>query len=122
MKGIKHFFRRLATIVVVWQTGRIYRKAVRIADSRHIRERTRIYVIENPLDKRQLSAFNRQQFRAVKNLVRAGDPTYSVVLMKEGAYYYTPDAGENGAMDTQEKEARRFAFIRLALKRAKLLA
>ena len=121
MKRIKSFFRRLATIVVVWQTNRIYREAVKIADQRHEQERTRIYVIEDPFDRRQLSTFNRKQFRAVKNLIRAGDPTYSVVLMKEGAYYYTPDAGENGIMAPHEKEARRLALIRLALRRARLV-
>ena len=121
MKRIRNFFRRLATMVVTWQTNRIYDKAVRIADSRHEREHTRIYVVEDPLNPRSLAAFNRKQFRAVKELIRMGDPTYSVALMKEGAYYYTPDAGENGGLAPQEKEVRRLALIRLALKRAKLI-
>lgn len=121
MKRINDFFRRLAGMVVTYQANRIYRKAKKTADIRHEREHTMIYVALSPLDRRKLDTFNRKQFRAIKELMKRRDPRYSVVMMKDGAFYHTADRGENNGLTEKEQEARRLAFVRYNLQMAKLI-
>ena len=46
---------------------------------------------------------------------------YNMALLREGAWYYTPDRAEKDGLTPKEKEIRRLAFLREGLRRAKLL-
>lgn len=121
MKTIKDLFRRLAIVLVTWQSNRWYNKAVKVAEERHRLEKTRIYVAEDLLKENRLYTYDRKQFRRIKEIMKIRTSRYSVVLLKDGAYYYTADGGGNGKMSRADREARRLAFIRMNLIRARLI-
>lgn len=115
---MKKIFKRLAGYLVTAYANRIYRKAVKIADQRHEKENTMIYVISSYFDESRLVTYNRKQFRSTKEFLKMRQER--VASMKAGSWYHTGDAiGRNG-LSPQEKEARRLAFVRALLKKAKL--
>lgn len=115
---MKKFFRKLAGYVVTAYANRLYRKAVRIADKRHQEEKTMIYVIPSLFDPSRLVTCNRKEFRMVKEKLRIR--SQKVEHLKEGSYYYTPDAIGCNGIKPIDKEARRLAFVRLILRKARL--
>lgn len=116
----KNVFKKIASLVITLYANHVYRKAVRQADNRHVKERTRIYVIPNPFDYHGLATCNRRQFRKIKELTKNRDPRFSTTVMKSGAYYHTADGGGHGTMEPCDMESRRIAFIRETLRAAKL--
>jgi hypothetical protein len=48
-------------------------------------------------------------------------PKYYISNLKDGAWYYTADRGEQNGLTPEEKEIRRLAFVRHLLHRAKLI-
>lgn len=99
--------------------NRIYRKAVKQADRLHAERKERIYVASSIEDVRELVLYNRYKFRQIKNKLFI--PKYYISNLKDGAWYYTADRGEKNGLTPVEKEARRLAFVRHVLHRAKLL-
>ena len=116
---MKKFFRRLAGYIVTIYANRIYRKAVAEADKLHEARRERFYVASSIEDVRELVIYNRYKFRQMKN--RLFIPKYYISNLKDGAWYYTADRGEQNGLAPVEKEARRLAFVRHVLHRAKLI-
>lgn len=116
---MKKFFRSIAKYVVTLYANRIYRKAVKVADERHEKEKEMIYVASSMADVRELNTYNRRQFRYMKN--RLYIPKHYICNLKNGAWYHTADRGEKNGLSPQEKEIRRLAFVRHLLHRAKLL-
>ena len=116
---MKKFFRKLAACVVTIYANRIYRKAVKIADQRHEKEKEMIYVASSLSDVRVLTTYNRKQFREMKN--RLFIPKHHICHLKSGAWYHTADRGCIRGLSKMEKEARRLAFVRHVLDRAALL-
>ena len=116
---MKKFFRRLAGYIVTIYANRIYRKAVAEADKLHEARRERFYVASSIEDVRELIIYNRYKFRQMKN--RLFIPKYYISNLKDGAWYYTADRGEQNGLTPVEKEARRIAFVRHVLHRAKLI-
>lgn len=115
---MKKFFKRLAKYVVAAYAKRMYRKAVSIAEKRHKEEKTMIYVISSFIDPSQLVTCNRKEFREVKN--KLGLPKHPIEKLKAGSWYHTADGIERNGMKAIDKEARRIAFIRMVIGRAKL--
>lgn len=116
---MKKFFRKIARYVVTIYANRIYRNGVKIADKRHKEEKEMIYLASGMADVRELVTLNRRQFRYMKN--RLFIPRFYISNLKEGAWYHTADRGGQRGLTPQEKEARRLAFVRHVLHRAKLL-
>lgn len=116
---MRKFFRRIASFIVTIYANRIYRKAVEVADKRHEQEKEMIYVASSLADVRQLTTFNRKQFRIMKS--RLFIPKFYISELKGGAWYHTADRGGQRGLTPQEKEIRRLAFVRHVLHRAKLL-
>lgn len=116
---MKKFFKALAGYVVTAYANRLYRKAVKEADRRHKEEKEMIYVASSIADVRTLMTYNRRQFRLMKN--RLFIPKFYICNLKDGAWYYTADRGEAHGLTPKEKEARRLAFVKHVLHRAKLL-
>ncbi len=117
---INNPFKKLAGYIVTYQANRLYKKAVKFAVKRNKEEKTRIYVIEDPIHPRRLITLNRTQFRKIKRNLRIykGLPVSNI---KDGAFYYTPDAQGKDAMSQGEISLRRLGFTRMLLQRAKLL-
>lgn len=116
---MKKFFRKLAGYIVTYYANRIYRKAVKEADRVHAERKERIYVASSIEDVRELVIYNRYKFRKMKN--RLFIPKYYISNLKDGAWYYTADRGEQNGLTPEEKEIRRLAFVRHVLHRAKLI-
>lgn len=115
---MKNFFRRLAGYVVTAYANRLYKKAIKIADERHANEKTMIYVISSYHDPSTLVTYNRKQFRAAKEFLKLRSER--VESMKRGSWYHTADAIERNGLSPKDREARRLAFVRMVLQRAKL--
>lgn len=115
---MKKFFKRLAKYVVVAYAKRMYRKAVSMAEKRHDKEKTTIYVISSFTDPSQLVTCNRSEFRKMKQ--RLGIQKHYIQHLKSGSWYHTSDAIGNNSLPLKDQVARRIAFIRMVVKRAKL--
>lgn len=116
----RSIFRTIAALLVTTYAARIYDKARKTADKRHMKEKTTIYVIVDPMNIRGLATCSRKEFRRMNELLRRRTPSFSVSDMRRGAYYHTADAGESHAMPDIDIRARRIAFIREMLVRAGL--
>lgn len=115
---MKKIFKRLAGYVVTAYANRLYNKAVKMADDRHAQEKTTIYVISSYLDPKELVTYNREQFRRVKRLFKLREE--KIENLRAGSWYHTTDKGENNGLSDLDKEARRLAFVRMILQKAKL--
>lgn len=116
---MKRFFRKIAGYVVTAYANRLYRKAVKAAEQRHAKEKETIYVASSIEDVTVLTTYNRKQFRYIKS--RLFIPKYYISNLRSGAWYHTSDRGGNGGLSPTEKEARRLAFVRHVLYKARLL-
>lgn len=116
---MKKFFRKLAGYIVTIYANRIYRKAVKEAERVHAERGERIYVASSIEDVRELMIYNRQKFRQMKKKLFI--PRFYISNLKDGAWYYTADRSGSNGLSVTEKEARRLAFVRHVLHRAKLL-
>lgn len=115
---MKRFFRRLAGYVVTAYANRLYRKAAGIAEKRHREEKTMVYVMSSYTNPSHLLTCNRKEFRAMKERLHLYH--HHIVSLKKGCWYHTADAIERNGIEPVDMEARRLAFIRMALKRAGL--
>ena len=77
-----------------------------------------------------LKPLSRRGFRSLKHWAQGfyfgvdmkyWSKDYNMSVLREGAWYFTPDKAENNGLSAQEKEVRRLAFLREGLRRAKLL-
>ena len=116
---MKKFFRKLAGYLVTIYANRIYCKAVKEAERVHAERGERIYVASSIEDVRELVIYNRYKFRQMKK--RLFIPKFYISNLKDGAWYYTADRSGANGLGEAEKEARRLAFVRHVLYRAKLL-
>lgn len=116
---MKNFFRRIAGHLVTIYANRLYRKAVKEAEKVHAERKERIYVASSIEDVKELVIYNRYKFRQIKNKLMI--PKFYISNLKDGAWYYTADRSGSNGLSPEEKEARRLAFVRHVLHRAKLL-
>lgn len=128
MGKINEFRHRLAGKVVTYYYNRQYRKAVEEADRRHAEEHTTIYVIDHFIKGRLLSTIDRKEFRFIKHAAQKThrnmlfwSSQYSTDMLREQAWYHTPDGSESRGLSRAEIERRRLALIRAGLKKARLL-
>lgn len=127
---MKKFFRKIAGMLVTWYYGRIYRKAVKMADEQHEKDGDTYYVIDHLFKGQMLSVVNRRTFRMMKHdAQRWTNPNYemyyskdyNISLVKEGCWYRTADRSGNGALSARDIEVRRLALVRIGLVKAKLI-
>lgn len=115
---MKKIFEKLAKYVVTAYAKRMYRKAVDIAEKRHLEEKTMIYVLSSPFNPSQLITCSRKEFRAIKEKLKIRRKDNGVEQLKKGCWYHTTDAIDRNGMKPIDLKARRIAFIRMMLKRA----
>lgn len=116
---MKKYLRRLAGYFVTIYANWLYRKAVDEAERIHEVRGERIYVASSIEDVRNLVIINRARFRQMKQ--RLMIPKFYIENLRDGAWYYTADRGEQNALPLQEKEIRRLAFVKHVLHRAGLV-
>lgn len=128
MRKFNEFRHRLAGKVVTYYYNRQYRKAVEEADRRHAKEHTTIYVIDHFIKGQLLSTIDRKQFRFIKHAAQKThrnmlfwSSRYSTDMLREQAWYHTPDGSGSRRLSKAEIERRRLALIRAGLKKARLL-
>ena len=76
-----------------------------------------IFVISGLVNPSQLVCCSRKEFLAVKKKLRILD---NITSPKKGSWYHTADSIEKNALDPADREARKRAFVRMVLERAKL--
>ncbi len=119
---MRKFFRRLAGYVVTMYANHIYHKAVKEAEKVHAERKEMIYVASSISNVNELVLYNRYKFRQMKNKLDIPQGRkYFIDNLKDGAWYYTADRSEKNGLTPAQKEARRLAFVRHVLHRAKLL-
>lgn len=112
----------MAVYVVTAYANRIYRKAVKVADKRHEKEKEMIYVANGALNASVLRTYNRKEFRRAKRILHIYDnKQFNLSAMKKAAWYYTANRLEQDAMAARDKELRRLAFVKSLLVNAKLV-
>lgn len=118
---MKKLFRRLAILVVTIWANYIYKTAVAQADARYRREHTMIYVASKNFQPDYLTTYDRNRFKAEKEVFGYAARLLTLQTLKIGCYYHTPDKAGNQAMSERDKEVRRQFFIRERLHKAKLI-
>ena len=123
--GIISFFKSLRLraarfFVRLWAVYN-FKAAMRRADERYRRERTMIYVCEQPFKHNVLTTYNRNRFKLEKKAWGWNGMLLTLQSMKYGCYYHTPDKAGNQAMTKEDIELRREYFIRERLEAAGLL-
>ena len=130
---MKKFFKKIAAKLVTLYYRRMYRKGVEACDKLHAERKNAYYLIDWPdrNGKRVLKPLSRRGFRSLKHWAQGfyfgvdmkyWSKDYNMSVLREGAWYFTPDKAENNGLSAQEREVRRLAFLREGLRRAKLLA
>ena len=120
-KFIRRIFRRPAIAVVTIWANYTYKKIVKIADERHRREHTMIYVASQSFHPDMLTTYDRRRFKIEKSVYGWQARLLTLQSLKNGCYYHTPDKVGNQALSEKEKERRRKAFVKERLKLAKLI-
>lgn len=127
MNYFKKLARKWATRIVTYYYQRLYIKAVEAADARHAKEGETMYVIDHFIKGQTLSVINRREFRWIKHTMqkKSLDPRYwsadyGMKMLREQAWYHTPDRSGGNGLSAKQKEVRRIAFIRSGLKKARL--
>ena len=129
---MKKFFRKIAAMLVTAYYRRMYNNGVKMCDQLHAQKKYAYYLIDWPVKggKRILRPLNHRGFRNLKHWsqgfyygvdMKYWSKDYNMALLREGAWYYTPDRAEKDGLTPKEKEIRRLAFLREGLRRAKLL-
>ena len=129
---MKKLFRRFAAKLVTLYYRRMYRKGVEACDKLHAERKNAYYLIDWPdkNGKRVLKPLSRRGFRSLKHWAQSfyfgvdmkyWSKDYNMSVLREGAWYYTPDRSEKNGLTEKEKEVRRLAFLREGLRRAGLL-
>lgn len=129
---MRKFFRGFAARCVTWYYNRMYQKGAQACDKLHKEKGWAYYLIDWPdkNGKRVLKPLNRRGFRNLKHWsqsfyfgvdMKYWSKDYNMSVLREGAWYYTPDKAEKDGLTEKEKEVRRLAFLREGLRRANLL-
>lgn len=129
---MRKFFRKIAARLVTLYYRRMYTKGVKACDELHAQKKYAYYLIDWPTPNggRELRPLNRRGFRNLKHWAQGfyfgvdmkyWSKDYNMSVLREGAWYYTADRAEKDGLTPAEKEARRLAFFREGLRRAKLL-
>ena len=121
MKFLKKLFRKPAIFFVSLWAKHVYKQGVEAAEARHRREGCTIYLAANSFRPDHLVTYDREQFRAEKQVYGVAARLLSMNTLRRGCYYYTADKfGANG-LTRREAEIRRKAFIKERLHRARLI-
>lgn len=114
--------RKLAIYVVTAYARYLFRKAKEKADRMYESNHQMYYVASQVFSPNTLTIYDRQRFKRE----RACFGYYHIrlitlVSLKQGCYYHTPDKAGNQAMSEKDIDIRRRYFIHERLEKAKLI-
>lgn len=114
-------FKKLASFFVTAYANRVFRNAVKIADSWHEGTGKRYYVIFSPEGNDKLVTIDDNGFLAIRKAMGMTGKEYPIAKLKNTCWYYTPNISDKDRITDRELEVRRLAFVRDRIKKAKLL-
>lgn len=115
------FFKKVARRVVAIYANRIYRKAVKVANSWYEGTGKRYFVITDPLNESRLVALDTKGFLKLRHDLGISSKDCTVAFLKNTCWYYTPNEKGKDRIEPRELVRRRLAFVRDRLEAAKLL-
>lgn len=116
-----NIFKKLAVYVVTIYARHLYSKARRSADALYRKNHRMYYVASRTFHPDQLTIYDKYRFKMEKEVFGTAARLLTLVSLKHGCYYHTPDTAGNQAMTEREMEVARRFFIRERLQKAKLI-
>lgn len=116
-----NIFKKLAVYVVTAYARHLYKKARKSADALYKKHHRMYYVASRTFHPDELTIYDRYRFKAEKEVFGYAARLNTLVGLKHGCYYHTPDTAGNQAMTEREMEVARRFFIKERLQEAKLI-
>ena len=117
---MKKFFKKVAAFFVTAYANRIYKQAVTAAELRYDEEKDMIFVITDPSEPSRLMVMNLKQFLDLRHRFRIPSKELTIQTLKNRCWYHTKSKLGREALTEEDKTVRRLAFVREALRRAKV--
>lgn len=114
-------FKILAKFVVTLYARNLYRKARKKADSLYRKKPQMYYVASQVFRPDTLTIYDKARFKAEKKAFGRAAMLKTLIELKYGCYYHTPDTAGNQVMSKHEMEVARLFFIKERLRKAKLI-
>lgn len=114
-------FKKLAVYAVTAYARYLYRKARRTADEMYRKKPQMYYVASQVFHPDVLTIYNKERFKAEKYAFGRAAELRTLIELRNGCYYHTPDTAGNQAMSEHEMEVARRYFIKERLIKAKLI-
>lgn len=116
-----NIFKKLAKIVVTVYARHLYSKAKKRADEMYREKPQMYYVAQMVFHPDVLTIYDRLRFKIEKQAFGRAAILKTLIDLKYGCYYHTPDKAGNQAMTEKEMEVARLYFIKERLQKAKLI-
>lgn len=114
-------FKKLAKLVVTLYARNLYKKAKNKADALYKKEPQMYYVASQVFRPDTLTIYDKARFKTEKRVFGRAAELRTLIELKYGCYYHTPDKAGNQAMSEHDMEVARLYFIKERLKKAKLI-
>lgn len=116
-----NIFKKLAVVVVTAYANHLYRTARNKADAMYRKRPQMYYVASQVFRPDTLTIYDKARFKTEKHAFGRAAELCTLIQLKYGCYYHTPDTAGNQAMTQHEKEVARRYFIKERLAKAKLI-
>lgn len=116
-----NLFKKLAACVVKAYARLLYGQAKRNADQMYRQNPQMYYVASQVFKPNSLTIYDRKRFKSEKRVFGRAAILCTLIQLKNGCYYHTPDTAGNQAMTEKEMEVARLFFINERLQKAKLI-
>lgn len=114
-------FKKLAAYVVTAYARYLYSKARKTADEMYRKKPQMYYVASGVFQPNRLTIYDKRRFKIEKSVFGRAAELKTLIELKNGCYYHTPDTAGNQAMTEHEIEVARRFFIKERLEKAKLI-
>ena len=121
LNAFKSWKHKLAVRVVTAYAKYLFRKAKEKADTMYAQNPQMYYVASQAFHHEVLTIYDRQRFKIEKQAFGCAARLLTLVSLKNGCYYHTPDVMGNQKMSAQEIKRRENFFIYERLRKAGLV-
>lgn len=116
-----NIFKKLAAVVVTAYAHYLYDQAKRKADYMYSKNPQMYYVASQVFHPNVLTIYDRRRFKMEKSAFGRAAELKTLLDLKNGCYYHTPDTAGNQAMSEHDMEVARRYFVKERLWKAKLI-
>lgn len=116
IESIKRFIIAQKRKVAIKKATKEFLLAAKVAESRHKSTGKRIFVIESPLDEKQLLAITPAEHCAIRAQLGLTSKQVPIKEVLKGCWYYTANEKGNDRMDARDLVFRKQAFVHDRLK------